>query len=78
MLILMMGLLSGGFVRWVFFPDLPSDFIQANIQMEEGASNKATVLAMQQIEQALLRANTEIAGHEQRASGQTPADVFKQ
>ncbi|MBU2277648.1 MAG: efflux RND transporter permease subunit [Gammaproteobacteria bacterium] len=57
MLILMMGLMSGGFVRWVFFPDLPSDFIQANVQMEEGASNKATVLAMTQIEDALTRAN---------------------
>lgn len=64
-LILVAGLLSGGFVRWVFFPDLPSDFIQANVQMEEGASNKATVLAMQQIEQALMRANDELKQQEQ-------------
>jgi len=60
MLILMGGLMSGGFVRWVFFPDLPSDFIQANVQMEEGASNKATVLAMTEIEQALIRANNKM------------------
>jgi len=64
MLILMGGLMSGGFVRWVFFPELPSDFIQANVQMEEGASNKATVLAMQQIEQALIRANDKMRQQE--------------
>ena len=33
MLILMMGLLSGGFVRWVFFPYVPCVFFQANIHM---------------------------------------------
>lgn len=64
MLILMGGLMSGGFVRWVFFPDLPSDFIQANVQMEEGASNKATVLAMTEIEQALMRANQKMRATE--------------
>jgi multidrug efflux pump subunit AcrB len=64
MLILMGGLMSGGFVRWVFFPELPSDFIQANVQMEEGASNKATVLAMTEIEQALMRANQKMRATE--------------
>ncbi len=59
-LVLTIGLLSGGYVRWVFFPNLPSDFIRANLQMEEGASGQATVAAMQQIEQALQRVNTEL------------------
>jgi len=59
-LILTFGLVSGGFVRWVFFPNLPSDFIQANLQMEEGASGAATVAAMQQIEQALQQVNSEL------------------
>lgn len=59
-LILTIGLISGGFVRWVFFPNLPSDFIQANLQMEEGASGAATVAAMQQIEQALQQVNREL------------------
>lgn len=60
MLLLAVGLLGGGFIRWVFFPNLPSDFIQANLQMEEGASGKATVSAMQQIEAALERANQQL------------------
>ena len=59
-LILTIGLISGGFVRWVFFPNLPSDFIQANLQMEEGASGPATAAALKQIEAALQRANTEL------------------
>jgi len=59
-LILTFGLISGGFVRWVFFPNLPSDFIQANLQMEEGASGPATAAALKQIEAALQRANTEL------------------
>ncbi len=59
-LVLTIGLLVGGYVRWVFFPNLPSDFIRANLQMEEGASGPATVAAMQQIEQALQRVNSEL------------------
>lgn len=59
-LVLTIGLLVGGYVRWVFFPNLPSDFIRANLQMEEGASGQATVAAMQQIEQALQRVNREL------------------
>jgi multidrug efflux pump subunit AcrB len=59
-LFLTFGLISGGFVRWVFFPNLPSDFIQANLQMEEGASGPATAAALKQIEAALQRANAEL------------------
>lgn len=55
MLILMFGVMSAGFVRWVFFPDVPNDFMQATVQMEEGASNEATVLAIKEIEAALMR-----------------------
>lgn len=54
MLILMFGLVSGGFIRWVFFPDIPSDFMSASFEMEEGASNEATMLALQNLEQSLL------------------------
>lgn len=60
LLILMFGVLSAGFVRWVFFPDVPSDFMQASVQMEEGASNEATVLAIQEIEAALMRVDQQL------------------
>ncbi len=60
MLILMFGVLGGGFVRWVFFPNIPSDFINANLVMQDGASNAATVNAMQEAEAALIRANDKL------------------
>lgn len=60
MLILMFGVMSAGFVRWVFFPDVPNDFMQASVQMEEGASNEATVLAIKEIEAALMRVDQQL------------------
>ncbi|MGI5308978.1 efflux RND transporter permease subunit [Rheinheimera sp. WS51] len=61
MLILMYGVLGGGFVRWVFFPNIPSDFISASLVMEEGASNQATVNAMAEAEAALVRVNQQLS-----------------
>lgn len=60
LLILMGGVIGAGWVRWVNMPELPNDFIQATIQMEEGASNEATVLAIQEIEAALLRVDQQL------------------
>lgn len=60
MLILMFGVLGGGFVRWVFFPNIPSDFINANLTMQDGSSNAATVNAMREAEAALMRANEKL------------------
>jgi len=36
--ILTIGLFAGGFVRFVFFPTIPSDFIIASVEMEPGSS----------------------------------------
>lgn len=55
MLILMSGLISGGIVRWVFFPDIPSDFIQANIEMQPGTSEERTIEVAENVAQALIR-----------------------
>src|SRR5690606_21054611 len=41
-------------VRWVFFPNIPSDFIQANVQMQPGASEEATIRTLQAVELSLL------------------------
>ena len=60
MMVLMIGLMLGGHVRWVFFPNIPSDFINANLTMMEGSSGKATVQAMQQLEAALVKTNEQI------------------
>lgn len=38
MMILTVGLFAGGIVRFVFFPTIPSDFINASIEMEQGSA----------------------------------------
>ncbi len=64
MFILMIGLISGGVVRWVFFPNIPSDFIQTSVEMQPGSSEDATIRALQTIEDALMRVNAQIKEEE--------------
>ncbi|RUO55363.1 efflux RND transporter permease subunit [Pseudidiomarina homiensis] len=64
MFILMIGLISGGVVRWVFFPNIPSDFIQTSVEMQPGSSEDATIRALQTIEDALMRVNEQIKEEE--------------
>ncbi|RUO48777.1 acriflavin resistance protein [Pseudidiomarina aquimaris] len=64
MFILMIGLISGGVVRWVFFPNIPSDFIQTSVEMQPGSSEDATIRALQTIEDALMRVDAQIKEEE--------------
>lgn len=59
-LILSIALVISGKVRWVFFPNLPSDFIQMNLEMEDSSAEKNTLNAVQQIENALYKVNDEL------------------
>ncbi|NMH66487.1 efflux RND transporter permease subunit [Shewanella salipaludis] len=56
-LILSIALVASGKVRWVFFPDIPSDFIQVRLEMDEGSSEQNTLKAVQSIEDALYAMN---------------------
>lgn len=56
-LILSIALVASGKVRWVFFPDIPSDFIQVQLEMDEGSSELNTLATVQQVEDALYRMN---------------------
>ena len=60
LLILCSSLLSGGLVRWVFFPNIPSDFIQLELTMNESTAEVETQRAAQRIEEALYRANEKL------------------
>lgn len=51
--ILMIGLIAGGAVRWVFFPNIPSDFVQASLEMQPGTNEERTIEALDQIREAL-------------------------
>ncbi|GLS83074.1 efflux RND transporter permease subunit [Paraferrimonas haliotis] len=59
-LILSIGLIQSGKVRWVFFPDIPQDFIQVELEMDEGSSEDNTLVAVKQVEQALFRMNEKL------------------
>ncbi len=59
-LILSVALVISGKVRWIFFPDIPSDFIQVQIEMEEGSSEQNTLHVLQQVEDALYNMNEEL------------------
>jgi len=56
-LILSIALVASGRVRWVFFPDIPSDFIQVQLEMDEGSSEENTLKVVQSIEEALYKMN---------------------
>ncbi|WP_037439069.1 efflux RND transporter permease subunit [Shewanella mangrovi] len=56
-LIVSVALVVTGKVRWVFFPDIPSDFIQVNLEMDEGSSEVNTQNVVMQIEDALYSMN---------------------
>ena len=47
------GLVVGGWIRFVQFPDVPSDFIQLELQMPEGTPAEETARTMQRIDRAL-------------------------
>ncbi|AXQ13428.1 acriflavin resistance protein [Shewanella algae] len=59
-LILSVAMVTSGKVRWVFFPDIPSDFIQVNLEMDEGSSELNTLDVVQKIENALYTMNQQM------------------
>jgi len=60
LLIICGSLFGGGFIRSVFFPDLPSDFIQVNIEMNESTSEETTKRTAQIVENALFKTNAQL------------------
>jgi len=60
-LIITGGLVAGGVARFVMLPDMPGDFIKAELEMIEGSSQQLTKDAHQRIELALRELNEEVA-----------------
>ncbi len=52
-LILSVGLVAGGVIRFVQFPNVPSDFINVSLEMAEGTPLEDTERAMARIDEAL-------------------------
>ncbi len=52
-LILSLGLIVGGFLRMVFFPDFAADFVRVDLEMNEGTPAYVTHANMDRLSQAL-------------------------
>lgn len=51
--ILAVGLLGGDKVRFIFFPDVPSDFINANLRLADGSAPSARDAALERMQSAI-------------------------
>lgn len=59
MLIITIGLIAGGIVRFVMIPEVPSDFIKANLEMVEGTPEAQTRHAFEYMDKALQKVDTD-------------------
>jgi multidrug efflux pump subunit AcrB len=78
-LILTVGLANSGIVRIVLFPDVPSDFIQVQLSMQNGTAPQVRNAALDRVEKAILDINAEYV--EANPGSDDPADhiaVFTQ
>lgn len=57
MLILTFGLFKGDWVRFVFFPTIPSDFVMASVELEPGSSLSQRDKTLDTMLQAMYRMN---------------------
>lgn len=59
-LCLALALVFSGQLRWVFFPKLPSDYIQVRVEMNDSNSKANNIKVINQLEQALYKTDEEI------------------
>ena len=57
--ILSIGLISSGAVRWVFFPNIPSDFVQASVEMQPGTNEAHTIATLAQVREAMYQVDAQ-------------------
>ncbi len=69
LLILSLGLLAGGVLRSVFFPDIAADFVQVDLKMNEGTPAARTIDAIRQIQDGLWDLDAEISREHGLESG---------
>ena len=58
--ILMLGLVLGGWVRVVYFPEMEADFVSASVQIQEGAPESLIKSIVEQMDSTLREVNAEI------------------
>lgn len=60
LIILVGGLLGGGMVRFVFFPEIDTDFVMANIELEDGLPESLIREIVEQLDRDLRAVNEDI------------------
>ena len=58
--ILMIGLVLGGWVRVVYFPEMEADFVMATVELQEGAPEQLITSIVEQMDASLREVNEEI------------------
>ena len=58
-LILTIGVMNSGIVRVVLFPDVPGDFIQVDMAMQNGTAPEIRDVALARVENAILEINSD-------------------
>jgi multidrug efflux pump subunit AcrB len=61
LLILSVGLLAGGILRFVFFPDMTADFLQVELEMNEGTPPEQTNEALRRIQDGLWEVDRQVS-----------------
>lgn len=69
MLILTLGLLWGGVLRSVFFPDIAADFVQVELLMNEGTTAPRTHDAIRQLQRGLWKLDADVSKEQGVESG---------
>ncbi len=76
MLILSVGLLVGGILRSVFFPDIMADFLRVDILMNEGTPAERTHDVIRQVQEGLWRLDAEVSKEQGEESGAVVSSVL--
>jgi multidrug efflux pump subunit AcrB len=76
LLILSIGLLAGGVLRFVFFPDFTADFLQVELQMNEGTTADTTHQALRRVQDGLWEVDREVSAEQGVESGAVVTSVY--
>ncbi len=76
MLILSVGLLAGGILRSEFFPDIKADFLQVDIQMNEGTPAAATQAVLRRVQDALWQVDKDVSAEHGKQPGAVVSSVL--
>jgi len=76
LLILSVGLLAGGILRFVFFPDIKADFLRVELEMNEGTPSSETHAALQRIQDGLWQLDRKVSAEQGVESGAVVMSVL--